>query len=67
MPVRSTGSSRPTAIASSADLCSDEAIGSSVKVRFVHAPAMTSSFDALAGDLLDLVVGDRLRLLRVRR
>ena len=40
---RSTGSSRPTAMASSADPCSDEAIGSSVNSRCSQAPAMVAS------------------------
>ena len=40
---RSTGSSTPTAMASSAEPCSDEAIGSSVKRRFSQAPAIVSS------------------------
>ena len=40
---RSTGSSRPTAMASSAEPCSDEAIGSSVNSRCSQAPAMVAS------------------------
>ena len=40
---RSTGSSTPTAMASSAEPCSDEAIGSRVKRRLAHAPAIVSS------------------------
>ena len=47
MPLRSTGSSRPTATASSADLRNDDAIGSSVKVKFDHAPVMVSSAKGL--------------------
>ncbi len=43
MPVRSTSSSRPTAMASSAEPCSEEAIGSTVNVRFSKAPAIVSS------------------------
>ena len=40
---RSTGSSSPTAWASSAEPCSDDAIGSSVNSRCSHAPAIVSS------------------------
>ena len=40
---RSTGSSSPTAWASSAEPCSDAAIGSSVNSRCSHAPAIVSS------------------------
>ena len=40
---RSTSSSSSTAMASSAEPCSDDAIGSSVNSRFSQAPAMVSS------------------------
>ena len=43
MPLRSTGSSSPTATASSADFCREEAMGSQVKVRFSQAAAITWS------------------------
>ena len=47
MPSSFTGSSRPTAIASSADLRSDHAIGSTVKWRFSQAPSITAAGSAL--------------------
>ena len=48
MPSRlSTGSSRPTATASSAEPISELATGSSVKVRFGHAASIISAFSGL--------------------
>ena len=60
MPFRSTGSSSPTATASSADSRNDDAIGSSVKVkvdqapvdRFVGQAAPGQGFDAGVDGLL---------------
>ena len=44
---RSTSSSSSTAMASSAEPWSDVAMGSSVNVRFSHAPAIVSSASRL--------------------
>ena len=66
MPSRlSTGSSRPTATASSAEPISELAIGSSVKVRFGHAASMTSALSGLPVILPISVVGEGLGLVGV--
>ena len=62
MPVRSVFSSNPSSVASAADVASDEAMGSTVKVRFGQAAPRTASGRRFCGHVLDALVDEGLRL-----